>query len=79
MALPSSVQGLGSAPSKLTTGAMLIFPLWRKWAVLEEVTGVLNQSLVLDGKTIPGPFVHGLPLDLEVEASPGLRITAPDF
>lgn len=54
-------------------------PLQRKWAVLEEVTGVLNQSLVLDGKTIPGPFVHGLPLDLEVEASPGLRITAPDF
>lgn len=79
LALSSSVQGLGNAPSKLRTGVMLISLYGKKRAVLEGVTGVLNQSLVLNGKIIPGQFIHRLPLDLDVEASPGLQITTPDF
>lgn len=71
--------GPGKRPQQTEDRSHAYIPLWKKLAVLEGVTGVLNQSLVLNGKIIPGQFIHRLPLDLDVEASPGLQITTPDF
>lgn len=69
----------GKCPQQTDDRSHAHIPLREKWAILEGATGVLNQSLVLKGKTIPGQFTHGLPLGLEVEASFGLQITTPDF